>query len=418
MRLTTCGPSRNSLCGLRAFETISCMRIAMIHWAYPPVIGGVETHLSLLCPALIRMGHEVSILTGSHEGEPELSEDCGVRIRRVPLMNLNQLSEKDLSKISQEISNVISGFLDETKPDIIHTHNLHYFSEPHAHAVRSEGTRRGIPVINTAHNVWNDRLFIRLARSVKWDHVIAVSRFIKNALIGCGQPSEDITAIHHGIDGAPFFNARPEEAHVLYPVLRSRKVVFHPARMHCDKGSDIVIQAFRLVRQQIPDAFLVMAGTTDVVDWHNSQVEEIDYMRSLLEGFALQNDSLIDQYPIGRMPLMYAASSVVLYPSAFEEPFGLATIESMAAGKPIIVTPMGGMPEIIEPGVNGLIVPSRDPVALADATVQLLKDPKLSEQLAAKGREMFRERYGLDRMVHDTMSVYEKMLRGRKRRLS
>jgi len=386
------------------------MKIAMLHWAYPPVIGGVETHLVQLCPALVRAGHQVSVLTGSHEGIPQLYIDRGVQIRRVSLMNLGLLSKKVSASLEGAIADAVRSYFDESKPDLIHVHNLHYFSEAHARVVKNEANKRKIPIVLTAHNVWNDRLFMNITRIGAWDHTIAVSKFIKHALMGYGTPSHDVTVIHHGIDGTPFFDAKPEEAHKLYPQLRGRNVIFHPARMHVDKGSHIVAQAFRLVKRRIPDALLVMAGTTDVVDWHNLQEEGMAKVLELLNHFGLQRDVFVDQYPVERMPLMYAACTLVVYPSIFDEPFGLATIEAMSAGKSIIVTPRGGMSEIIKARKNGLIVPSGDPVSLANAIVRLLKHPEVASRMGRTGREMFREKYQLEIMVQDTIAVYNKCL--------
>src|SRR5262249_10842121 len=103
-----------------------------------------------------------------------------------------------------------------------------------------------------------------------------------------------------------------------------------------------------------------------------------------------------------------AAASVVVAPSVCEEAFGLAVLEGMAAGRPIVVTESGAMPEIVQGA--GLVVPKRDEAALAAAIDRLLHDELLAQRLGEAGRARVRERYGIDRWVEQLLSVYRRHL--------
>ena len=85
------------------------------------------------------------------------------------------------------------------------------------------------------------------------------------------------------------------------------------------------------------------------------------------------------------MPDLYRRADVIVYPSSVEEPFGLAMLEAMASGKPIVVTNSGGMPEIIQNDVNGYVVPKGNHEALANKIIKLLSCEKLGQQLGKKG---------------------------------
>ncbi|GAH75418.1 unnamed protein product, partial [marine sediment metagenome] len=163
------------------------MRIAMFHWGFPPIIGGVETHLTMLCPELVRKGHKVFLLTSSIEGMGKIEEVFeGTYVKRTPLMDLNWLYKRGLAGIEDRIKEAFSDFIEKAHPDIIHAHNMHYFSQAHAKTLEALARKRSIPLVLTAHNVWDDIVFLDLTLDIAWDAVIAVSEFIARELISVG----------------------------------------------------------------------------------------------------------------------------------------------------------------------------------------------------------------------------------------
>ena len=174
--------------------------VAHVHWAFPPIIGGVETHLVMLLPALVKKGHDVSLLTGSAEGRKAHQNYKGVKVTRSPMMNLNWLSKRGLIGIEDELRDIVSSFLDREKPQIVHAHNMNYFSKTHAKVLEEEvKKKRNLPLILTAHNSWDDMLFLKLTRDIKWDHIIAVSFYIKKELMGIGCASDRVQPYTTGL---------------------------------------------------------------------------------------------------------------------------------------------------------------------------------------------------------------------------
>ena len=100
------------------------MNIAMLHWGFPPIIGGVETHLSILGPEIVARGHQVGLLTCTAEKAEQTSDWHGMLIKRTPLMDLNWLYERGLMGLEGDIKRDFKAFLDQVKPDLIHTHNM------------------------------------------------------------------------------------------------------------------------------------------------------------------------------------------------------------------------------------------------------------------------------------------------------
>jgi glycosyltransferase involved in cell wall biosynthesis len=292
------------------------MRIAQLHWGFPPIIGGVETHLALMLPEMVKVSHDVSLLTGSVESEKERYTYQGVEIFRTPLLDLNWLAKRGLEALGDDIKKCYSNFIESAKPEIIHVHNMHYFSEIHIKILEEIAVKKGIPLILTAHNVWDDILFLKLTREIKWTYMIAVSHYIKRELMGVGIEDDRITVIHHGID-INLFNPKLKPDAILkkHPKLKNKQIVFHPARMGMAKGCDTSIKAMNIVKEKFPEAILVLAGTKNIIDWTDTQQKDIAYFVGLVKTFNLKDNVYIDVYPLKDMPELYALSQVCIYPS-------------------------------------------------------------------------------------------------------
>ncbi|MFA7676590.1 MAG: glycosyltransferase family 4 protein [Candidatus Omnitrophota bacterium] len=387
------------------------LRIAHLHWGFPPIIGGVETHLTILLPQLVSGGHKVSLLTGAVEGVKGSYKYQGVEISRTPLMDLNWLYKRGLQGLEEEVRRVFSAFLDKNTPDVVHAHNMHYFSQIHTKMLDSMCKERKIPLVLTAHNVWDELLFLELTLKINWAHIIAVSHFIKKEIIGVGVDDRKITVVHHGIDQEKFQPGVSTEGVLKsYPQLKGKRIVFHPARIGLAKGCDTSIKAINLVIQMFPDVMLVLAGSKNIIDWGGSQQKDIAYMVNLIEHFGLKDKVLIDMYSLDEVKELYELSEICLYPSTGSEPFGLTMLEAMAMAKPMVVTNAGGMPEVIKDGINGFIVSVRDFEALAAKISQLLEDSKLKRRFGYTGRQIVESQYTKQKVTQDTIAVYRKVL--------
>ena len=388
------------------------LSIAQLHWGFPPIIGGVETHLVTMLPALGKMGHKTALLTGSAEGYAHSYDHNGSMIRRTPLMDLNWLFKRGLAGLDDELRNLFTAYIEETRPDVLHAHNMHYFSKPHAQALTDVAKKKGVPVVLTAHNVWDEDLYLDLTRDIPWSHIIAVSHYIRREIVGIGVSQRKVTTIHHGIDHRKFHpNVDTKVVYKKYPQLKGRRPIFHPARMGLAKGCDVSIKAFNIIHKRFPDTILVLAGTKNIIDWGDTQQKDIAYFVRLVKFFELRDHVLIDSYALEEMPAMYAASEVVLYPSTAMEPFGLTMLEAMACAKPIVVTNAGGMPEIIQDDINGFVVPIKNFEALAGQVCRLLAEDSLREDMGATGRSLVEHRYTTEIMTQNHVEVYEKVLK-------
>ncbi|PKM43379.1 MAG: glycosyltransferase family 1 protein [Firmicutes bacterium HGW-Firmicutes-8] len=389
------------------------MNIAQIHWAFPPVIGGVESHLAMLGPELIKNNCRVSLLTGAVEGLEEEDRYEEMYIKRTPLMDLNSLDPQNIAAQAGKIRKQIEQFIDKTKPDIIHAHNMHYFSPLHADILYEIKQDKGIPLVLTAHNVWAeaDKTWQEMnSRAHYWDAVIAVSDYIKQQLGQVGYDKKTITVVHHGIDlnrFSPVSACEKKEIAALYSNFRGRQVIFHPARMSLDKGCHISVKALKIIKEEFPNVLLVLAGTGQTVDWGAHQQKHVAKIMGLIDELGLRPNVYARLFDWHEMPILYKVSDLCVYPSCFEEPFGLVMLESMATEKPIVVSKAGGMPEVIQNGVNGFVVKMGSAAELAERCGQLLRSPRLCCRMGKQGRSMVEKYWTKDIMTAATLAVYQ-----------
>ena len=151
------------------------------------------------------------------------------------------------------------------------------------------------------------------------------------------------------------------------------------------KGLDVLFQSISLLRSEVPDVRLNMVGTGDAVPQLQSSARRLGIDDIVGWKGALHGEALVEEY---------RRAGVVVLPSKTEsESFGMVLIEAMACGRPVVGSNVGGIPFVIRPKIDGLLVPPGEPKALADACRSILLDPELAENLGTQGRRIAEERW-------------------------
>jgi glycosyltransferase involved in cell wall biosynthesis len=183
---------------------------------------------------------------------------------------------------------------------------------------------------------------------------------------------------------------------------RAGRILF-VGRLARQKRPDLAVEIIRRVRADHPDAELWIVGDGP----QRADVERLVGSAGL--------DGAVRLLGARRdLPGLLRESACLLLPSDYEScPY--AVLEAMAAGVPVVATRVGGVPELLDDGVEGLLVPARQPEAAAAAVGRILADSKLARTMGEAGRTRARERYSLERMVADTVTVYEELLAAARR---
>jgi L-malate glycosyltransferase len=175
-------------------------------------------------------------------------------------------------------------------------------------------------------------------------------------------------------------------------------VVGNVAALVPHKGQRYLIDAAHLVVQQLPDARFIILGEGELREHLEKQVHEHRLEKHvLLPGFRTDVLGCIKGFDL------FVMSSVT-------EGLGTSLLDAMACARPIVATRAGGIPEIVEEGVNGLLVPARDHRALAAAIVRALQDPAMRQRLGDAGFARVNERFTVERMVSATSEVYRRVI--------
>jgi glycosyltransferase involved in cell wall biosynthesis len=172
------------------------------------------------------------------------------------------------------------------------------------------------------------------------------------------------------------------------------------------RGQDVALCALPLIRRRFPSAQLLIVGSAHPRPADVAYAEEL---RSLARDLGIA-DAVVFGDATDDMPDVYAAADIVVNPARFEEPFGRVGPEALVAGKPVVASRVGAIPEVIRDGVDGLLVPRDDPLALADAVGRLMDDPALADELVSNGRRAVLERFGHDQDLAAWTSVLEAVL--------
>ena len=268
---------------------------------------------------------------------------------------------------------------------VVHVHN-NPFGEP-----------------GTARFVRKARTFWRQVRSS--DAQVAVSRFVAERLqrgydavrdAGGVHPTGNVQTVYNGVDQARFAPERWANRRALlrqqWGAADSDVVFLFAGALTPQKGVIHAARAFAELCSRAANVRLVVAGGRGLWRTPNAATEA-EYcaydaeVRAILRPASVQGKAhVLGIAPPADVPGIYAASDVVVVPTVVEEAFGLVAAEALAAGKPVIASRVGGLPELIT-DVNGLLVPPGDEGAIRSAMTSLAAHPHLRDRLAARARE-------------------------------
>jgi glycosyltransferase involved in cell wall biosynthesis len=348
----------------------------------PDRFGGAEQVLAGLVEEGVRRSWDQVVLHPFVRTAP--GDWLGERLHGVPCKVHVGTRVRDLPATRRWLKRHITAF----GPDIVHAHLVHaggavaalrlppstfrIWTHHHGSTLRDQGRRiDGI---------------VDLAARSRYDAVVAVSDAVARHLLACGYSPGRLRTIRNGWQGKPLDAAGG-----------GRPTVVCVGHLRPEKGHDTLLRAFAIVHRQVPEARLVLAGDGP--------------LRAATEALADQLGIASDVTFLGAVkdvwPVLAAADVFAL--ASRSEPLGIAAIEAMAAGLPVVATAVGGLPEVVEDGVTGRLVPALDPAALAAALVQLLNSRQQRADFGERGRAAA-SRMHADRAAVEYFELYDSLL--------
>jgi len=388
------------------------MKVLHLSWEYPPnLIGGLGRHVYYLTKFQAKHGLDVDVITNSISGESFEIVD-NVRVYRINpfvfrsidfvtwILNFNYLMILKALNLSKE----------EGKPDIIHIHDwlTAYSGIVLKHVLK-------VPLIVTIHateigrrgGIWSEEQ--RMIHEWEWRasfeawKVIVCSNYMINEVQKAFMlPSEKIIKVPNAVEVKDIEKIVPEPDLKEKYALPYEKIILFVGRHVYEKGPDILIEAFNILVNQYnrQDVKLVIVGDGPMKEYLVSLVNRYGLWEKVYFTGRISDEDLF-----ALMKIAY----VGVFPSRYE-PFGIAILEAMASGLPVIVPNFGGPNEIIEHEVEGFKV-SLYPHEIAERLLNLLNNPELRDKMSINAKKKIKKLYTWDRIARFTVGIYRSVLK-------
>jgi glycosyltransferase involved in cell wall biosynthesis len=374
-------------------------------------MGGPALHVAYLSKGLDDRGYATTLAAGSlARGESSMSfvaDDLGVDVVPVPQLHRDVSPYYDPQSVTR-----IVRMMRRLRPHILHTHTAKAGAIGRFAALAAGEARPPI-VVHTFHghvlrgyfDPFRTAAFREIERQLArhTTRLVAVSPEVRDDLVAIGvAPAEKFSVIRLGVELDVRITSGDsrgrEELRALFGVPPDQFLVGWIGRMTAIKRLDDVLLAFAELRRRGVDATLCLVGDgpdrTDV----ERRAHELGIARHLLSvGYQRE----VAPY--------YAAFDVLFLPSA-NEGTPVVAIESLAAGKPLVATRVGGVPDVVEEDVDAFLVPVGDIASMASALERIAREPDLGVRMGEAGRERVIERYRVERLVADVDLLYRELL--------
>lgn len=364
--------------------------------------GGLETNVRLLAPALVAAGHQVSLLYLAHEVAPtsplRVTPQFPTYFARVN--NLHYYTQQltparfglgsyiRLYEIASAVARAVHMIHQHTPLDIVElpeivlprqTLQVPFVARLHSAAWTWRETLNEPPLRADA---WEKKLEGQtLARAAA---VSSPSKFVADYVRNACGVTRPIEIIPYPMDTARFQPA---------PQPTTSKRILFVGRVETRKGADLLLRAVPQILKKHPDAECILAGRVS------------DELRAMVNA-APPQVKFLGFVPHEELPALYQSAAVVVVPSLWDNSPNVI-YEAMACGVPVVASRVGGIPELVEDGVTGWLVPPGDETALEDALCNLLGDSPSRARMGQNGRGRAVENFAVKTILTRTLALYE-----------
>jgi glycosyltransferase involved in cell wall biosynthesis len=406
--------------------------------------GGPPASLRIICPTywypqhatdtqatyvhdinrhLARRGHQVTVVTPGNATMPDVDNFDGVNVVRFPLelpvdLTYGRVAQTQVNVVGKIARLAVMAHYLEAQyrttlnvvkaqgADVIHAH----WAIPTGPAAVKAARRLGLPSVITMHGGdvyvnpeqgydFPTRWYVRPPLRWTLRHagaLTAITEDCRQHALRAGAPRDRIHLVFNGTDLRRFSPAAPTAGSRAGDPRYGPNMIFACRQLFPRKGIRFLIEAAAKLKPRFPDLQVVVAG---------DGFERPDLIR-LAESLGVAKDvTFLGWVPNTDLPPYYRAAAVSVIPS-LEEGFGIPAAEAMGCETPVVASDAGGLPEVVEHGVTGLIVPRGDSSALAEAIGALLADPARAAAMGRAGRERALRLFDWDRTAEQFEHIY------------
>lgn len=365
---------------------------------------GLSFNFARLAIALKNFGHKVVVVSEPKEEEKGLFAELRRRgMKHYKICGLDNLSMEKTITVAKTMGMII----DDYDIAVVHAQGIRHLLVAFL-ASKLFSRKRDVGLVVSLHSILAGSsyenavlLFERLLLDFCADLALPVAGFISQKLVRLGLRTNKILTVHNGIDldlfdklmdGNDYLSLLPPDFNY-----SSSIIVGFFARLAPSKGHKYLMEAISQISKDYPSIKLVVAGDGPLKYDLRKQSRDLGIERNVL--FVGWIDHM-------RLFQLLKMINFYVFPS-LGELFPFAVLEAMAAGKPIVATSVGGIPEIIKAGKNGLLVPPGKPESLADGIKRLIGSPTEAEKMGKESRQLVEKRFDLQKIAHDLSRCYQ-----------
>lgn len=389
------------------------MKICFVNALFYPFKGGTENHMYELGEALVKSGVEVHVVTARLAGTPAEEKMGGIIVHRVPakMVKIVGLYPPPLV-LCPEFLQYLAEIDEKENFDLFHLHGRWF---PDFTLVRKHCDETNKPLVLTVHNArpngispaytlfgsaYETAIGINVLKAA--DQLIAVSKWTRDDVLKYGLDKRKFTVIYNSVNAKRFATAKNPAVKKKLNMKTRDPLLVWVGRVIEQKGLKYLLAAMPQVLKRFPTAKLLLIGTGTELKKLKQQAAKLGISQSVAF-YGQENNRK-------KLNGLLRGSDVYVMPSIWET-FGIAALEAMASGLPVVSTDAGGLPELIQNNRNGLVVPMRNAKKLGEALNKLLAKPTLMKKMGQKGRKIAETQFNWGKIAKQTTMVYRKTLK-------
>ena len=361
---------------------------------------GLSYYYTQLGITLKNVGNKIILVSSNKQEEPNLFDK--IKKAKIPHYKLSSLDTLKIKTLIVEAKK-LGKILDTEKIDIIHGNGIHHLIYAFLASKIFSNRRKPKKIIVTLHSYLHGTPLEKLTLLIESilinllaDKAIPVSKSFTKKLIHYGVNPKKIQTIYNGVTLKTFQNIN----NFILPIKPSSSLLIAYSATHEPrKGHIYLIQAFSIVLKEFPNAKLVLTGKGPLTKNLKHLAKKLKIEKNII---------FTGQIPYKDLYNLLHNINIFVFPS-LAEICPIAVLEAMAAGKPIVATNVGGIPEIVKQNINGILVQPKNPEKLASAIIEIAKNPKKAEIMGQKSRKIVEENFNLTKIVENITNCYRKI---------